>query len=391
VGSVKIPYYVVAKGRGYWRPTKRMQALGFSDVRCGQDGPAAWQIARQWADRWERVRTGEEGPPTTVNKLTREQAEAARRYPPGSIGDAFQRYIRSAEWAGKAQSTRTKVWWPAWFRIRDMWGDVAPDTITFDMMSEWRSGLEKKHGRGVAHKTLKIWRALWKVMLGQRIAKTADPTTGVRNRGPQPRHQRWSEGEAVRLVKTAWRSGYRGLACVIAIAWDTQFSPVDVRTLAERHRMMVGGRLVFDRQADGRAKTGRPAFGTLSRRTEKLVSVYLASFGADRLPDAVLFRTRSGGPYREDTLGDDFASVRSIAFPGDTRRLSDMRRSGAVEAIVGEVDALGLAAKMANSIERSNELHKTYAPGDLASVQRVDDARVRGRRKMRATTAKKEP
>ena len=44
--------------------------------------------------------------------------------------------------------------------------------------------------------------------------------------------QRWTEGEAVRLVKAAWRSGYRCLACIIAIAGDTSFSPVDVRTLA---------------------------------------------------------------------------------------------------------------------------------------------------------------
>jgi hypothetical protein len=42
------------------------------------------------------------------------------------------------------------------------------------------------------------------------------------------------------LVKAAWRRGYRGLACIIATAWDTQFSPVDVRTLQERHRLEHG-------------------------------------------------------------------------------------------------------------------------------------------------------
>jgi len=41
-----------------------------------------------------------------------------------------------------------------------MWGDVAPDTITFEMMSKWRSALETKHGRDVAHKTLRVWRTL---------------------------------------------------------------------------------------------------------------------------------------------------------------------------------------------------------------------------------------
>ena len=45
MGRVKIPYYVVVKGRGYWRPHPRMRTLGFQIVRCGADGPEAWAIA----------------------------------------------------------------------------------------------------------------------------------------------------------------------------------------------------------------------------------------------------------------------------------------------------------------------------------------------------------
>ena len=50
-------------------------------------------------------------------------------------GQRFNVSIRTPEWAARAYSRAPKVWWPAWFRIRDMWGDVAPDTITFEMMS----------------------------------------------------------------------------------------------------------------------------------------------------------------------------------------------------------------------------------------------------------------
>jgi hypothetical protein len=67
-----------------------------------------------------------------------------------------------------------------------MWGDVAPDTITFEMMSKWRAALEKRHGRGVAHKTLRVWRTFWKIMCGMRVARTADPSMGIRNRAPAP-------------------------------------------------------------------------------------------------------------------------------------------------------------------------------------------------------------
>jgi hypothetical protein len=56
-------------------------------------------------------------------------------------------------------------------------------------------------------------------------------------------------------------------------------------------------------------------------------------------------------------------------FPGDTRKLMDMRRSGVVEAIAGGTDAVGLSAKLANSIGRSNALHKTYAPIEIEAVR----------------------
>jgi hypothetical protein len=397
MGKIKIPYYSAIAGRRYWRPKRGMRALGFQIVRCGPDGPEAWAIADEWNKRWQAIRKGEAPPLVNLDQLSRDEAEAARRYPPGSVGAAFQVYIRTPEWAARAPLTRDKIWWPAWHRIRDMWGDVAPDTIRFEMMSKWRAALEKKHGRSVAHKTLRVWRTFWKIMLGMKIARTADPSTGIRNRAPAPRWQRWSEGEAVRLVKTAWRRGYGGLACIVAVAWDTQFSPVDVRTLAARHRNTIGGRLVFDRQTDGRAKTGRAAIGTLSTRTERLVAAYLRNMQIELHPDAILFRTRSGNGYRRDTLAHDFAAVRALVFPKDKRRLMDMRRSGVVEAIAGDAGPIGLAAKLANSIGRSNTLHKTYAPVDIEAVRNTDAARLRGRRRMRtenesgAKVSKKQP
>jgi hypothetical protein len=115
-----------------------------------------------------------------------------------------------------------------------------------------------------------------------------------------------------------------------------------------------------------------------------LVATYLAQLALDLHPDAILFRNRSGNPYRPDTLSDDFADLRELTFAGDKRRLMDMRRSGVVEAIAGDAGPLGLSAKLANSIERSNTLHKTYAPVDIEAVRRTDNARLKGRQRMRA-------
>jgi hypothetical protein len=76
-------------------------------------------------------------------------------------------------------------------------------------------------------------------------------------------------------------------------------------------------------------------------------------------------------------------------FPGDERKLMDMRRSGTIEAVAGGADAVGIAAKMANSIGRSNALHKTYAPVDIEAVRNADEARLQGRRKMRGGNEKR--
>ena len=111
---------------------------------------------------------------------------------------------------------------------------------------------------------------------------------------------------------------------------------------------------MFDRRDEGRAKTGKAAIGTISRRTERLVTAYLAALGANLHPDAILFRNRSGNPYRQETLADDFGTLREAIFPGDQRRLMNMRRSATLEAIAGGAEGFALAAKMANSIEHSN-------------------------------------
>jgi hypothetical protein len=110
-----------------------------------------------------------------------------------------------------------------------------------------------------------------------------------------------------------------------------------------------------------------------------------------------LFRTRTGSAYGREPLAHDFADVRALAFPHDNRRLMDMRRSGVVEAVAGDAGPIGLSAKLANSIGRSNTLHKTYAPVDIEAVRNTDAARLKGRRRMRgenesgAKVSKKQP
>jgi len=396
VGSVKIPYYVVVKGRGYWRPTKAMRAHGFHIVRCGADGPAAWAIASEWADRWQRHRQGERHPPVTGNHVAPsfEQSESAAVYPRGALGEAFARYRRTEEWAGKAPRTR-EDWWRGWKRIKPVFGDIAPAAVDLESISAWRGAIERTAGRREAHRAMKIWRALWKVAAALKYCeRAADPSLGVRNRAAGGRGDTWTEGEVVRLVKGAWRLGYRGLAAAMAVTWDAQVSPGDVRALvAGQITRSAAGATFFS----ARGKTGTPIGAVLSRRTTRILDAYLAGLGYALHQDAPVFRSRGapqsspkggrpwpGRPYTKDLLAEEFRAVRTAVFgAGEKRQLLDFRRSGAVEAIAGGAKAEMLSHAMGNTLSTSNALYQTYVPVNMTSIREVAAARRTGRRKMR--------
>jgi hypothetical protein len=238
VGKVKIRYYVTrcawqnSRTWGYWIPTKAMRAAGFSIVCCGEDGPLAWGIAQLWNTRWDevrgRLRRGESaGNPAKMEKV----------YPSGSLGDGFARFRTTNSWKSKPRGTRAD-WERGWKYIDPIFGDVAPSTVSFEDLDAWYAAQLEKIGVREAHRGLKIWRALWRIVgtlktaTGERYCdRNGDPSLGIRRKTPTPRNAIWFEGEAVRLVKRAWRMGYKGLAAALAVAWDTSLSPVDVRTL----------------------------------------------------------------------------------------------------------------------------------------------------------------
>jgi hypothetical protein len=312
-----------------------------------------------------------------------------RIWPKDSTGDAFERFRRTESWKTRKLRTR-EDWERGWRYIEPAFGEFPPARITFEHLDKWYHQLLRKHGVDIAYRAMKTWRALYVVMAGmQLVAAKQDPSQAIRRQTPTARHQVWTEGEVVRFVKGAWRHGYRGLACIIAVAWDTSFAPVDVRTLTPSQAMEAGPEWGF---LINRTKTGEPAFGTLSARTRRLVLGYVEQLGATVLPDSQIFRSRGhapgpkggrprvGVPYSKDALVDDFADARRIVFGSEeTRKLMDMRRSGAVEANAGSGSVEEIAAKMGNSIDENKALQKTYMPVNLVAVRAADEARRRGR------------
>jgi hypothetical protein len=385
VGSLKIPYYTVRRnGRGFWEPRPHMRALGFYSVPCGQDGPDAWAVAEEWNRRWQAVKRGEAPSPAmaSAQNLSPEESEELTIYPSRSLGEAFRRYRRTEEWAAKAPRTR-EDWWRGWRQIKPVFADVDLRTVTLENISSWRKAIEDSISLREAHRCVKIWRAMWKVAaaLGCCV-RDADPSLGVRNRAAPGRKLQWTEGEVVRVAKRAWRMGYHGLAAVIAVAWDTQLSPGDVRALrASQLARGVNGEIFFTE----RSKTGTPVGGILSVRSMTVLSAYLEKLGVELHGDAYIFRNRSGAPYSSDTLGDDFRDVRTAEFGSLERRTigHDFRRTGAGEAIAGGAKAEELAHAMGNTLSASNALFATYVPVNQATLRTVLEARRRGRSKLR--------
>ena len=112
MGRVKIPYYAVKNGRGFWQPTAAMREAGFEPVTCGPDGPEAWQKAAQCNARWKEHATAR--PKQIIPQM-----------PIGSIAEGFLRYRGTGEWMTKAERTREE-WERAWVHIERVFGDAPP-------------------------------------------------------------------------------------------------------------------------------------------------------------------------------------------------------------------------------------------------------------------------
>lgn len=417
MGNVKIRYYVTRRAWpgstatwGYWSPSKKMKAAGFKMVECGEDGPEAWAVAERWNVKWDAHKKGE-----AVDVAASVTADLDPRYPEGSVGHGYQRAtaMRSAErkkngiaWTREQESRDD---WPrAWKHLGPLFGDCDPKTITpemfltidkntgevFGLLAE----IEKHWSITERHRTVKIWRALWKKMTTfgyctDQKGERKDPSTLVGNTPPQPRSDTWKHREVLKRVQVAWRQDKKGLAACIAVAWDSMLSPVDARTLtlAQLAQEPVSGAILFEVD---RAKTGKAAAGTLTQWSLAILCAYVAELkaqGIELLPSAPIFRTPgaapgpNGGrrwaprPYSKNQLGKDFRPVRAALDKTDTRQISDMRRSGAVEGFAGGATPADTSQKMANTLMASARLQKTYTPVNAPSVIRFDRARAVGK------------
>jgi hypothetical protein len=298
LGRDKLRYFLYLQGRWRWRPTKTMKACGFGLVTMGRGGPGInadgdpepsltdKQHAARLNDDWDRVRRGQLTAPARATMVV---------YPEGSIGRGFQpamelrkaaRVAKGVIWTNEQEKRDS---WPRAWKWLERFGDCDPRTIEpehflrIDTVTGEPKGLvpeiEAKVSINERHMVIKVWRALWKRMAGMKYCDlNADPSKNFANTPPKPRDQIWYRAEVYKLVQVAWRNQYYGLAALIAVAWDSQLSPIDNRSLTLAQARVDDVGIYF---AVGRAKTGRAAAATLTPWSQAILVAYLSGFGAE--------------------------------------------------------------------------------------------------------------
>ena len=272
MGTVRIRHYRIRKGRGYWEPTARMKAIGFRLTPLGPDGPEAWLKAERLNCQWDQ---------------TRKDGAEVETYGHGTLGWLHEQYRTMGAWAKKEVRTREE-WELAWDVIKPVFADLPVGAIDFKACDTFYTELGKAYTLHKQHRVFKIFRALMEVAIGFQLIDT-NPTHRIENTAPKSRKAIWSDAEAAQLRDIAWEMGYRGLSVAIAVAYDTQMAPVDVRLLTLAVRVQHSQGVYFE---TARAKTHRKVIATLSKETEALLDRYLAGLAIFIPRDQPFIRNR---------------------------------------------------------------------------------------------------
>jgi hypothetical protein len=374
VAAIKLRYVRNKRGNLFWEPTPTMRALGFLPKPLGPDAPPAWAEAQSLYEKWLRARDGSE-------TFTVEET-----YPPGSLGEYYRLFkAKSKAWRKKALRTK-EDYERAWKHIGPHLGRKTITKISVTDIEDFEEVLDTTLSPSERYRVMKCLRALFADAIVRLRLNIKSPALAVANPQPRGRSQIWLGSEIQKLVAGAYELEMDGMAVAIMIAWDTLFSPVDVRTLTKQQlrRDAVGWYL-----HRSRTKTDREAFGHLTDETAAALQAYLTELGADLLPTAALIRRKSGKAYALGVSGknyfaQDFRAVRAHVFPGDQRQFMDIRRSGNVEADAAGADKSTMAELLANSMDSSAFLDATYTPATVSKARQIAVTRKEGRERLAA-------
>lgn len=379
---MSLPYTVRKRGNLFWQPTPAMQALGFTPKPLGPETPESVAEARRLYEAWLAAKA-EQGP--------------ARRYPAGSFGEFYDLYRTTPGWTKKGLRTR-EDYERAWQHIEAWRPEPAQptfactriDRVTVGLCEAFAAHLDAAVSLNERHRTIKCL----KVLLADAVVRLrlgyASPAAKIPNPQPKGRSAIWLADQVEDLAAGAAMLGFEGMSLAIETAWETMFSPVDVRTLRPSQMKTDGAGWYFTGK---RGKTGVEFFAAISDGLAERLLDYLKRQDRNEADDTPIFRTRpmaegAGRPrapvaYKtKDLFAKDFRLVREAVFPGDDRQLLDIRRSANVEADAAGADKKTMGELLANGLADSKFLEETYTPPTVAKAREVALQRAQGRAKL---------
>lgn len=362
---VKLPYYVIRKGRGYFEiGAARAKATGLpASEPLGADGPEAWAKAQRAYEAFK-----EAGNPNNKKRLG--------GYPPGSLGAAFVLWKSTPDWKEKKDRTREE-YLRAWDdHIDGEFGKRQITKITVADSEAFHRRLKRDLSASDAHRTLKVWRALLNMLAKKHLLARA-PIGAVTNPLPKGRGQFWLASEVARMIRASRKLKRPAVGLLIRLAWETALSPVDCRTLSLAMLKQDRNGWYIDR---ARSKTGAGAKPVISEELAMDLLAHAKALGAGLLPTAPIFRNSEGKAMDRFHLADQFADVRRVTFgKGELRQFQDLRRSANLEADLGGASAEDRASVMANALDKNKALDAVYTPVTVARARKVLKAREAGR------------
>lgn len=370
----KPPYYVVRNGRAYFELGRdRAAKAGMSASEpLGRASLSAEKAASELYYKWRQA----------VGAV--EVIEETPNYKRGTVGHWYYKYREKELWRRKKPET-VKEWEYYWPFIDAEFGETRIDRVTPTMFERFHIRIEAEHGADARWRIVKLARALFNAAKKFHIIERS-PCYPLPNSRPAPRSQHWLAREVAQLIEAAERVK-PAMALSIRIAWETLLSPIDVRLLKVSSLKTDGKGYYIETR---RSKTGKVVFAAISNDLGRDILEYIENLPVELLPSEPILRTaRDHKRYTKARFSFDFALVRKAAFgPDEARWMMDLRRSGNLEADLGDASPEDRAEILANSLHMSKDLEDTYTPMTVAKARQIAKKRAIGRGVLEAASLK---
>lgn len=374
---MKIQYSTVRGGRRFWElGKKRAQGTAAPAYQAlGVEGVDAQRKALEYYDIYKKSFGGEEG-------------DRLGGFPPGSLGACWTLWSRSEDYLEKAVATRAEYERSWNHYICPDFGRTVVTKISVGLSEDFQRKLKKTLSPSEAWRTIKIWRALLRMLEKRQIVARA-PIGAVSNPLPHGRGQFWVAAEINLLLRACKLLKWETMGLLVRVAWETAMSPIDCRTLSISMLKQDPGGWYVDRV---RTKTQAETKPPISEELAADLMAYAKRLPVEPIPSSPLFRNPQGRAFSRSYMAHQFADLRRVAFGKKERRqFLDIRRSANLEAALGGASAEDRAAALGNALHKSKSLDAVYTPPTVAAARKASKARDRGREFLQQELGRKQP